>query len=80
MIRKQVNARLEGSIHDTCMKRIYAQLTYTYTRCDVSYMMLRLAPTIHCILTSIVPGSSWTMDLKGQQQLEIAAMNDKRQN
>ena len=27
VIRKQVNARLEGSIHDTCMKRVYAQLT-----------------------------------------------------
>ena len=53
MIRKQVNARLEDSIHDTCMKRVYAQLTYTYTGCDVSYMMLRLAPTIHCILTSL---------------------------
>ena len=35
------------------MKRVYAQLTYTYTQCDVSYMMLRLAPTIHCILTSL---------------------------
>ena len=27
----------------------------------------------------IVPGSSWTMDSKGQQRVEIAAMNDKRQ-
>ena len=36
------------------MKRVYAQLTYyTYTRCDVSYIILRLAPTIHCILTSL---------------------------
>ena len=26
-----------------------------------------------------MPGSSWTMDLKGQQRVEIAAMNDKRQ-
>ena len=26
---------------------------------------------------NIVPGSSWTMDLKGQQWVEIAAMNDK---
>ena len=25
---------------------------------------------------NIVPGSSWTMDLKGQQWVEIAAMND----
>ena len=31
VIRKQVNARLERSIHDTCMKHVYAQLTYTYT-------------------------------------------------
>ena len=28
---------------------------------------------------NIVPGSSWTMDLKGQQRVEIAAMNDKHQ-
>ena len=28
---------------------------------------------------NIVPGLSWAMDLKGQQRVEIAAMNDKRQ-
>ena len=28
---------------------------------------------------NIVPGSSWTMDLKGQQQVKIAAMSDKCQ-
>ena len=28
VIRKQVNARLEGLIHDTCMKCVYVQLKY----------------------------------------------------
>ena len=28
IIRKQVNARFDGSIHDTCMKHVYAQLKY----------------------------------------------------
>ena len=35
VIRKQANCKIEDSIHDTCMKR-------------VTYMMLRLTPTIHC--------------------------------
>ena len=29
---------------------------------------------------SIVPGSSWTMEVKGSKRVEIAGMNDKRQN
>ena len=69
LIRKQVNTRLEGLIHDTCMKRVYAQLTYTYTRCDISYMMLRLAPTIHCILTS--KPSRWQPDVAQTLLIEV---------
>ncbi len=29
VIRKQANCKLEGSIHDTCMKRVYVQFIYT---------------------------------------------------